>query len=157
MTKEGIILVIDIDDSSARTSKDTLQQLCSNEVIIAETITKAQNMLDENHVVFSIINFSYNNDESMDFIKKIRKDTRGLNYKMPLLALIEKNSKTNEQHVLNAGASKCILKPFSTSQLKDEILDIISNPKNFIISDNYIGPDRRIKSIETKHEKRKTR
>lgn len=101
MTKEGIILVIDIDDSSARTSKDTLQQLCSNEVIIAETITKAQNMLDENHVVFSIINFSYNNDESMDFIKKIRKDTRGLNYKMPLLALIEKNLKlTNNMFLM---------------------------------------------------------
>ena len=157
MNNNGVLLIFDMDENSARLSKDTLNQLCSNDIIIAETISNATNTVENNEVVFIILNFLYNNDECLEFIKKIRSSTNNNNYKMPILAFIEGNTPITEKEVLDAGASKCVSKPFDHNKLKDSILDIINNPKNFIMADNYIGPDRRNQDINVKNDKRNNR
>ncbi|PIR39632.1 MAG: hypothetical protein COV35_03775 [Alphaproteobacteria bacterium CG11_big_fil_rev_8_21_14_0_20_39_49] len=155
--KNGVLLILDMDKSSARLSKDILEQLCSNDVIVAETITTAKGIMDKNDAVFVIINFLYNNDECLNFIKAIRSDTEGKNYKIPILTFIENNTNITAKDVLNTGASKCIIKPFDHQTLKNNILDIINNPKNFIMTDNYIGPDRRNENTDVKEDKRNKR
>ena len=45
----------------------------------------------------------------------------------------------------NAGISEYLVKPFSAGALADRITRVIESPREFVISDNYIGPDRRIK------------
>jgi DNA-binding response OmpR family regulator len=152
-----ILLIVDMDKKYARASKDVLEQLCANDIVIVETLAKAKQEVDKENVLFIIINFLYNNDESINFIKQIRKNTDSKNYKMPIVAFIENNTEIQPQHVLNAGATKCIVKPFNSHDLKEYILDTVKNPKNFIITDGYIGPDRRLQKKSVKNEKRKIR
>lgn len=157
MKNEEILLIADLDEKSARASKDVLQQLCANDTIIVETLAKARHELENGNVLFLIINFLYNNDESINFIKQIRRNTDNKNYKIPIIAFIENNTDTKLQDVLNAGASKCLVKPFNSNELKEQILNTIKNPKNFIITDCYVGPDRRLQRKQVKNEKRKIR
>lgn len=157
MKKEDILLIIDIDEKSARSSRDVLEQLCANDVVVVETLAKANQELANNDALLVVINFSYNNNESINFVKQIRKNTDSNNYKMPIIAFIEKDTDIQPQDVLDAGASKCITKPFDTHELKNHILHTIKNPRNFIITDDYTGPDRRLERKPVKKENRKIR
>jgi len=82
--------------------------------------------------------------ELCDMIQTLRQGAGG--HPNPFLVIIVtawEKSRPLVTLVLNSGADDLILRPFSTSQLKSRIDTHAERRKNFVITHDYVGPDRR--------------
>ena len=81
--------------------------------------------------------------ELCEMIQSLRQGVSGFN---PFLVIIvtawEKNS-TLVSRVLNSGADDLLLRPFSTTLLRTRIDTHVERRKQFVITHDYVGPDRR--------------
>jgi DNA-binding response OmpR family regulator len=93
--------------------------------------------------------------DGMDFIKLVRtgKDTPN-----PFVPIIMLTGHTEMHRVLearDAGVNEFLAKPISAKSLFARIKNIIEQPRPFIRSKNYFGPDRRRRQIEYKGTERR--
>jgi len=142
MSKHDVLLIIDLNGETTDLSRNICRKLCGNNIFLATDILSATHILQNNSVIFVIINFVLKNEEYLEFIKEIRTNTGRLNNKMPILAFVDRNSNLTPQNIIDAGASKCILSPFNEVELEEEIAGIIQNPKYFVITLDYMGSER---------------
>jgi DNA-binding response OmpR family regulator len=62
------------------------------------------------------------------------------------LGIIMLTGYTDMQQVMNArdsGINEIVAKPFAPETLRERIISVIEQPRNFVMSKRYIGPDRR--------------
>lgn len=142
MSKHDVLLIIDLNGETTDLSRNICRKLCGNNIFLATDILSATHILQNNSVIFVIINFVLKNEEYLEFIKEIRTNTGRLNNKMPILAFVDRSSNLTPQNIIDAGASKCILSPFNEVELEEEITGIIQNPKYFVITLDYMGSER---------------
>jgi DNA-binding response OmpR family regulator len=82
--------------------------------------------------------------ELCEMIQQMRQGTGG--HPNPFLVIIVTAwEKTHAlvNRVLNSGADDLILRPFSVNQLKTRVDTHVERRKNFVITHDYVGPDRR--------------
>lgn len=85
-----------------------------------------------------------NGPELCEMIKTIRHGSAG--HHNPFLVVIVtawEKSQSLVQLVVNSGADDLVLRPFSTATLKTRIDTHIERRKGFVITHDYVGPDRR--------------
>jgi DNA-binding response OmpR family regulator len=156
MFEERLALIVDGDPRSSKTAKEALESLCDDKVQVISSLTEARKLIETKRILFMMVDLNIDAIETLNFIKWLRKNTDNPNYKLPLVLITPKStpeSKLNE--VINAGVTEYLLKPFSASQLKDMIISILRNPRNFIVAEQYVGPDRRKRNNNTqKKDKR---
>ena len=98
-----------------------------------------------------------NGQDSLDFIKKVRQHTASPKPETPVIIM---SGFTNKERVLaarDAGASEFLIKPFTSQALSERLVYALEHPREFVISADYVGPDRRRRSneIDPANEKRK--
>jgi DNA-binding response OmpR family regulator len=76
-------------------------------------------------------------------IQSLRQGNSGHNPFIVLIVTAWENSSTLVQRVLNSGADDLLLRPFSTSLLGTRILAHVERRKSFVVTSDYVGPDRR--------------
>jgi CheY-like chemotaxis protein len=81
----------------------------------------------------------------LPFIKSMRQDPENPFRSLPVLVVTgdTRASKINEAR--DSGANLVVMKPMSPSSLYVRIVWLVFNPRKFIITDSYHGPDRRWK------------
>ncbi len=82
-------------------------------------------------------------DELCNLIQNLRQG--GAGYNPFIVMIVTAWEKTNGlvARVLNSGADDLLLRPFSTAVLGQRILAHIERRKHFVITSEYVGPDRR--------------
>ncbi len=83
-------------------------------------------------------------DELCDMIQMLRQGISG--HSNPFLVIIVtawEKSNSLVQRVLNSGADDLLLRPFSTALLRKRIDTHVERRKQFVITTDYVGPDRR--------------
>lgn len=83
-------------------------------------------------------------DELCEMIQTLRQGSGGHNNPF-LVIIVTAWEKTNTlvQRVLNSGADDLLLRPYSTSILGQRIDTHVERRKHFVITHDYVGPDRR--------------
>lgn len=84
------------------------------------------------------------NTELCDMIQQMRQGHSG--HTNPFLVIIVtawEKSRTLVNQVLNSGADDLVLRPFSINQLRARIDTHVERRKQFVITHDYVGPDRR--------------
>lgn len=79
----------------------------------------------------------------LELLQEIRRDVSLLDYAIPVLMC---TGMAQKRHVLEArdyGTTEFIAKPFTIQQLAQKLTSLLESPRDFIISDEYIGPCRR--------------
>ena len=92
-----------------------------------------------------------------DFVKQLRTNNK-CKSRFSHVILVTNSSeitKNTAAFARDSGITEIITYPFESRAMINKIRAIIENPRNFIISRGYIGPDRRRKKIEVAEEKRK--
>jgi two-component system, chemotaxis family, chemotaxis protein CheY len=76
---------------------------------------------------------------------------------VPIIMLTGRTHRANIQKARDAGITEFLAKPVSAKSLYDRILNVVVNPRPFIKSNHYFGPDRRRSNGAgyTGHERRK--
>ncbi|HEX3811141.1 MAG TPA: hypothetical protein VHW02_15710 [Rhizomicrobium sp.] len=81
--------------------------------------------------------------ELSELIQSVRRGTGGLNPFVVMIITAWSNDNTLVGRVINSGADDLLLRPFSTTLLGQRIRGHIERRKGFVITSDYVGPDRR--------------
>ncbi len=83
-------------------------------------------------------------DELCDMIQTLRQGIGGhANTFLVIIVTAWEKSNTLVQRVLNSGADDLLLRPFSTALLRKRVDTHVERRKQFVITHDYVGPDRR--------------
>lgn len=137
-----VSIVLAHADSSVRArAKNILFDNGFRETKIAENLTEAHDLLLQYKPHLFICGTSFPDGNIHDFIAKIQNDAIDLN---PFVAVMAKDiSPTDMQEFFSSGADDILTLPLSTVTFLDHIVDLISRRKKLVVTDNYVGPDRR--------------
>ncbi|MBF0561266.1 MAG: response regulator transcription factor [Alphaproteobacteria bacterium] len=78
-----------------------------------------------------------------DLVHKMRHKEIGRNPFVVVIALIDAPTQSMVKRVIDAGVDDLVVRPFTTAQLLDRIAILARGRKPFVVTHNYIGPDRR--------------
>lgn len=84
-----------------------------------------------------------NGAEVCSAIQSLRQGVDGYNPFIVIIVTAWENSNALVTRVLNSGADDLLLRPFSTNILGTRLVSHIERRKGFVITSEYVGPDRR--------------
>lgn len=79
----------------------------------------------------------------IDLIKDIRNHPLSPDPYAPVILLTGYSQKARVAQARDIGATEFLVKPFCAKDLYKRIVHVIENPRNFVDSDDFFGPDRR--------------
>jgi DNA-binding response OmpR family regulator len=66
-----------------------------------------------------------------------------VNTYIPIIMLTGKAERADVEAARDVGVTEFLVKPFSAKSLYERLVLVIENPRSFIISQTYVGPERR--------------
>jgi CheY-like chemotaxis protein len=78
-----------------------------------------------------------------EVIQSLRQGSEGSNPFIVIIATAWEKNAPMIAHVIDSGADDLLLRPFSTALLQSRIETHIKHRKGFVVTTNYVGPDRR--------------
>jgi DNA-binding response OmpR family regulator len=76
------------------------------------------------------------------FLRSVRMGDVGMNPFVPLVGTSWSGSSELIADLINAGADDVLLRPFSTAVLAERIQHLVTRRKPFVVTSDYVGPDR---------------
>ncbi|WP_284358624.1 hypothetical protein [Candidatus Phycosocius spiralis] len=86
------------------------------------------------------------NDAIVKMLRAQRLGELGVNPFVPIIATLWAGSANLVADLMNVGCDDVLLRPFSTSQALDRIRALIIGRKQFVVTSDYVGPDRGLSS-----------
>ncbi len=90
-----------------------------------------------------IIDWLQTPDRGVELAKKIRMNNRSPNPFVPIIMTAGSGHENRVVHARDAGVSEYLVKPFTAKTLAKKIERVVEMPRQFVVSEYYIGPDRR--------------
>lgn len=119
----------------------------------ASKLSSTDNLTYPADIIISDI--SMNQIDGMMLLRWIRRHEDSPNHFMPVVLTSSSPDKDNIGQARNMGANAFLAKPFSVKSLSKLIVDLIENPRDFVRTKTYFGPDRRTqKNDVSKMERR---
>lgn len=137
------VLVVDGDAKISQLVRRVLISLGFGAVYMARNGEDAMHILGEKPVDIVITEWDMEPISGLEFINKVRSGEVGVNRTLPIIMLTGKAQKKYVEKARDQGMTEFVVKPFTVRTLCDRIILVVENPRNFILSSNYCGPDRR--------------
>lgn len=119
----------------------------------ASKVSSSDNLTYPADIVISDI--SMDQVDGMMLLRWIRRHEDSPNHFMPVVLTSSSPDKDSIGQARNMGANAFLAKPFSAKSLTKLIADLIENPRDFVRTKTYFGPDRRTyKNDVSKMERR---
>lgn len=138
---------------SAVIAKDALIAIGAQNIKIVSNIMEAKSILLNENILFIILELKVAGEPSLEFVQWLRKDSKNKNRMIPVIALTGLVSKETVADARDAGVTEFVAKPFKIETLRNALMLSLKNPRNFIISRNFTGPDRRRRNEAPPHGK----
>ncbi|MDB5447443.1 MAG: chemotaxis receiver domain protein CheYIII [Phenylobacterium sp.] len=138
------ILVVDDNRHAAEIVKSILGSLGAQDVRQATTAHQAFETLQREMFDMTIVDQNLGKgDEGIHLVRRIRNDPQSPSPYMPILMLTGYTEHRRVTAARDAGVSEFLSKPFTVAGLLRRIDALIQNPRPFVRSGDYFGPDRR--------------
>ena len=109
----------------------------------ATTLEELRDVIESEVVDLVVGEIDGNVEDVSQFIRDVRHGDLGPNPFVVFVASGWKMSDDDALQVIDAGADDLVRRPFSTQEFSARILTHIDSRKRFVITSNYVGPDRR--------------
>jgi len=103
----------------------------------------AQQLIGEFEPDLCIFDWSTGPLDAITFIKSLRARESGQGAAMQLIMMMANANTRRVIEARNAGVDEFLVKPISLRALHGRLLTLVENPRVFVRTPNYIGPDRR--------------
>lgn len=152
------VLVVDSNHNHMQLIKEVLRPLGVNRIAEAMNAKDALSYLENN--VVDIIFTEWHMDGEMDglgFVEWVRKNPASKNVFVPIIMVTAQSEEWKVMKARDAGMTEFLVKPFSARSMARRITMVIENPRQFVRTDDFFGPDRRRHRISnyTGQERRK--
>jgi DNA-binding response OmpR family regulator len=123
--------------------KSSLHSEGFRNVISSSSFAATCEAVEQNDVDLLIADTSVDWGDVYDVVHRIRHQEMGNNPFPVIIGLISDPSTENIGRAVNSGIDDILLKPITFGTLLDRITKLISERKPFIVTSDYIGPERR--------------
>ncbi len=141
------ILLIDADRELSLVLKKVLRSLGFGTVHHAKDGSAALDILRKNPVDLVITDWDMQPMSGIQFINHVRNDLGSPNQTIPIIMLTGRAKRANVETARDTGITEFLVKPFTAKTLRDRIVLVIDHPRDFVVTPNYKGPDRRRKAV----------
>jgi two-component system chemotaxis response regulator CheY len=86
--------------------------------------------------------------DGISLTRKIRTNKKGPNPYVPIILMTGFSEKRRVISARDSGITEFLVKPFNVRDLYKRMHEIIENPRQFVDSDDFFGPDRRRKATK---------
>jgi CheY-like chemotaxis protein len=90
-----------------------------------------------------IVDWAMPNFDGLDFARMVRQPDTNASPFTPMIMLTGHSERRRVTAARDAGVTEFMVKPISAKALHQRILSVIANPRRFIRTKTYFGPDRR--------------
>jgi len=142
------VLVVDDNPNVQRLIGDVLRAGGVGQVETADDGMHARDMIArwDPHIIFS--DWAMPVMDGLALTRSIRQaavrpDRRIPNPEVPVIVVTGHRSEADVRMARKAGVNEFVIKPFTPAGLLSRIQLVLSKPRPFIVSEDYIGPDRR--------------
>jgi len=104
---------------------------------------QALKVLDDWGADVAIVDFRMQPMDGVTFIQKVRTDPNSKNPFLPIIMLTGYAEKGRVLEARDAGVTEMIIKPVTAKALVARLNAVIFNPRPFVRTTTYFGPDRR--------------
>ena len=131
----------------AASARDTLKNILYNQgfrnLSMGSTLDEIREHLTHSMPDLLISETELDDGNFCDFVTKMRHHDVGNNPFLPVIGLTWEPTPDRVRNVVNAGVDDLLTKPLSTGHLVRRIKALIRDRKPFVVTSEYIGPDRR--------------
>ena len=144
------VLVIDPDKRIKDLLRKVLISLGFGAIYIAADGKEGLDVLGRKSVDLVITDWDMQPMDGIGFIKFLRNDKSSSMRTLPVIMLTGRAQRKDVEVARDSGMNEFLVKPFTVKTLCDRIILVIENPRNFILSQAYTGPDRRRRAMPPK-------
>lgn len=148
------VLLSDDDKLSVKLVSDTLKVFGIANIVCTYNGKQLQNEIEKRKFDIIIIDWKIGNFDGCEFLSKMRHNEKAKNRFTPVILLTGKGTVEEVKKARDSGITEFILKPFSVKKLREKLIEVVEKPRSFIISRNYVGPDRRRVNIKVDNDRR---
>jgi DNA-binding response OmpR family regulator len=136
-------LIYDPDTANRSHTRASLEALGFRDVAVAASPENLRARIHEATPDLLMCEISGAEAAGCGLIQEVRQDRLGRNPFMVIMAMSWRRDGTVVSQVLNSGADDLVCRPISTPQLDERIKLQVERRKSFVVTADYIGPDRR--------------
>lgn len=137
------ILIADSDQYLSRAVQSALRAMGFGNVQHVSNAADAIKMIRTKPVSFIISEWDLKGASGIDMVRYLRRNPDSPNRGLPVIMLTGRGEITDVQTARDVGISEFVVKPFSAQALFVRLEQVIDNPRNFVVSGSYVGPERR--------------
>lgn len=137
------IAIADPDLKLAGLVREILASLGCNRIFVAQDGQEMLDLMQDTQVDIVITDWDMKRLNGMDLTVFLRQSLDSPNRMVPIVMLTARNERADIQTARDAGVSEYLIKPFSAKRLLERIYAVVEEPRSFILSKTYVGPDRR--------------
>ncbi|MDB5448395.1 MAG: response regulator receiver protein [Phenylobacterium sp.] len=137
------ILVVDDNRHAIEIVRSILGSVGAQRIVPATTAHDAFRLLGDQIDMLILDQNLGKGDEGIQLVRRIRNDPGSPNPYLPLLMLTGYADERRVTAARDAGVSEFLVKPFTVAGLLKRIEALILQPRPFVRSADYFGPDRR--------------
>ena len=148
MDNISIVLVSENKDK-ASIVRESLLAMDIHSVRVVYNYTSALDLLKQKSAAMILVEMDIQKDAmtAVEFVATLRKDMLHFAHvhEAPIILLAGDVSRADVEVARDSGVTEFVVYPFSVAYLRTVIKSVINNPRKFIISKDFFGPDRRRK------------
>jgi len=138
------LLIVDDNRHASEIVRSILASVGAQDIVMATTVERAFTLLQAEPFDLLIVDQNLGKgDEGIALVRRLRQDPKSVNPYLPVLMLTGYTEQRRVQAARDAGVSEFLSKPFTIMGLLQRIEAIIHQPRPFVKSHDYFGPDRR--------------
>ena len=142
----AFILIAESDRQIVQAMKTALHSAGFKKIRHVETMEKLETVLREEPVDLLITESRLRDGVSSPLVRRMRLNDLSDDPFLPVIATVGSPEPDFVRRLVDDGPDDVIAKPFSAKILSDRIRRIVYGRKPFVVTHNYVGPDRRIHS-----------
>jgi len=148
-------LVIEDSDHMRSLVRNILNALGAHFIREARDVPSAYELLSAFPVDIVICDWQMQPVSGLDFVKALRSNKESPYRFMPIIMLTAHSEAKRVTEARDAGVNEFVIKPIAAKTLYTRIREIIKNPRPFIETQDYFGPDRRRRQTEYNGEEKR--
>lgn len=137
------LLLVDQDLNIRHSLKNILHGCGFRELRYGKTLREIREEIAEAMPDLLISEVKLPDGDFCEFMFSLRHHEFGNNPFLPVIGMTWDPTPDLVKRVIESGADDLLAKPISTAQLQDRIRSLINTRKPFVVTSDYIGPDRR--------------
>ena len=137
------VLIADPDERIRALVRDVLKQAGFSNIIVVDCGKSAIDTNRKEDIDLLITDWRMSPVNGIQLMEYLRKDPSSPNPYLPIIMLTGKAEMKDVATARDTGVTEFLVKPFAAKTLYERLVMVIENPRSFIISEDYHGPNRR--------------